>query len=345
MNRDENNRIGHKENESHFEAYYKEVDLMPARKAAKKRYSWIPMFSTFMAGVLVIGGLSAYADRNNLFTSVETEVANGASPPYSINLATASYPTEQNNTADIYAEASDSVVKIETYAQTQRNNMLDDPSLWMFFGHQYGVPSNEQGQDGRGADSDRDTGGGDSANLELSGMGTGFAIDEDGYILTNAHVIEGAEQIKITINGYDEPVTAAIVGSSSELDIAVLKVDMPSGQGLKALTIGDSNDTDIGEWVLAIGNPYGYDQTLTIGIISATERPITIENSNGEAQVYEHMLQTDASINPGNSGGPLLNEAGQVIGMNTAVNSEAQGIGFAIPSSVIVEFVNTLAII
>lgn len=345
MNKDQDKQMDYKDIESNFEAYYKEISITPYKKATKKSYGWIPMFSAFMAGVIVVGGLSAYADRSNLFTKKEAQAATGSQQPYQVNLATASYPTERSNTADVYAEASKSVVKIETYIDPQRSNMLDDSSFWMFFGPQYSGPTEERGQKERATDDEGSIADQDSSNLVLAGTGTGFVVDEAGYIVTNAHVIEGAEQIKVTVDGYDEPLIASVVGSDTKLDIAVLKVELANGQSLKALPMGNSNETTIGEWVLAIGNPYGYDQSLTIGIISAMERPITIESSNGETQVFEHMLQTDASINPGNSGGPLLNEAGQVIGMNTAVNSEAQGIGFAIPSSVIVDFVNTLAII
>src|SRR5690606_38342844 len=122
---------------------------------------------------------------------------------------------------------------------------------------------------------------------------------------------------------------AQVLGTSYELDLAVLRVVNPKGSSFSALKLGDSDESKIGDWVLAIGNPYGFDHTLTTGVLSAKERPITIQDEQGE-HVYELLLQTDASINPGNSGGPLLNDKGELIGINTAVNAEAQGIGFAI---------------
>jgi len=345
MNKDQNNLSDEHMNGAHFEAYYKEMSLLPQKKITKKRYNWIPTFSAFMAGILVVGGLSVYADRSNLFTGGRAQASHSPDQPYHINLATAKFSSGESNIASIYAEASESVVKIENYSE-QQSYGLDQSSLWKLFGQQYGMPQGEQAPETEEIYPDEtSTGEIDSSNLVLSGTGTGFIVDEKGYIVTNAHVIEGAKQVKVTINGYDVPVTATVVRSDTKLDIAVLKVDTEKAPRLKALQLGNSDHTEIGEWVLAIGNPYGYDQTLTIGVISARERPITIQDSYGEAQVYEHMLQTDASINPGNSGGPLLNEACQVVGMNTAVNAEAQGIGFAIPASVIIDFINAIEII
>lgn len=227
--------------------------------------------------------------------------------------------------------------------------MFDNSDLWQYFGspgrrgqsQQYGGQQSSPYGKSTTPDTESDSSAIDESELELSGTGTGFLIDKTGYIVTNNHVISGGTLIKVSITGYDEPLTAKVISSSSELDIAILKVESPDGADLPYLPIADSDSIEIGQWVLAIGNPYGYDHTLTMGVISATERPITIQNDEGGAQVFEHMLQTDASINPGNSGGPLLNEAGQVIGMNTAVSSEAQGIGFAIPSNIIVEFIQS----
>ncbi len=119
-----------------------------------------------------------------------------------------------------------------------------------------------------------------------------------------------------------------VVGSDKDLDLAVLKIN--DGSNLPYLKLGDSDQIRVGDWAIAIGNPYGLDHTVTVGVISAKGRPMTIEQRN-----YRNLLQTDASINPGNSGGPLLDLAGEVVGINTAVNEQAQGIGFAIPSSTV----------
>lgn len=155
------------------------------------------------------------------------------------------------------------------------------------------------------------------------GIGTGFIISADGYIITNQHVINNADQITVKLNGKKQNIPARVVGQDYELDLAVLKID---GRGYPTLPMGDSDKMRAGDWVVAIGQPYGLDHTVTTGVISAKGRPVTIQDRN-----YKNLIQTDAAINPGNSGGPLLNMAGQAIAINTAVNAQAQGIGFAIP--------------
>jgi len=156
-----------------------------------------------------------------------------------------------------------------------------------------------------------------------TGIGTGFIISQDGYILTNQHVIDGADQIAVKLSGSSKGVSARLVGQDYELDLAVLKID---GNSYSTLPLGDSDKMRVGDFVVAIGEPYGLDNTVTTGVVSAKGRPVTIQDRN-----YKNLIQTDAAINPGNSGGPLLNLSGQVIGINTAVNESAQGIGFAIP--------------
>jgi len=153
--------------------------------------------------------------------------------------------------------------------------------------------------------------------------GTGFIIDSTGYIMTNEHVVDGAEQIKVTILGQKEAYSARVVGQDYEMDLAILKIDAGN---LAAIPLGDSDQMRPGDPVIAIGNPLGLDHTVTTGVVSAKGRPITIQNRN-----YKNLIQTDAAINPGNSGGPLINLQGQVIAINTAISAEAQGIGFAIP--------------
>ncbi len=155
-------------------------------------------------------------------------------------------------------------------------------------------------------------------------LGSGFILSEDGYIVTNNHVIKEAEKIKVVLQGGEKSYPAEVVGKDPETDLALLKID--AGKDLPVLKFGDSQDMEIGEWVVAIGNPFGLDHTVTAGIISARGRVIG-------AGPYDNFLQTDASINPGNSGGPLLNMDGKVIGINTAIVASGQGIGFAIPSN------------
>ena len=152
-------------------------------------------------------------------------------------------------------------------------------------------------------------------------LGSGFIISNDGYILTNNHVVAGADEIKIKLSDGRE-FKAEVKGTDEKLDLAVLKIDVKGG--LPVAQLGDSDTIQVGEWVMAIGNPFGLNQTVTAGIVSAMGRVI----GSGP---YDDFIQTDASINPGNSGGPLFNADGRVIGINTAIVAGGQGIGFAIP--------------
>src|SRR5713101_5675404 len=153
--------------------------------------------------------------------------------------------------------------------------------------------------------------------------GSGVIVDGRGYILTNHHVIENADEIEVRLSD-DRKFPAKLVGRDSKTDLAVLKIE-PAGTALPVAALGDSDKLRIGQWAIAIGNPFGLDRTVTVGIISATGR------TRVGVATYEAFIQTDASINPGNSGGPLLNLDGRVIGINTAIVSSGQGIGFAIP--------------
>jgi serine protease Do len=152
-------------------------------------------------------------------------------------------------------------------------------------------------------------------------LGTGFVISEDGYILTNDHVVDGADEIKVKLSD-GRIFSGTIKGVDPKLDLALIKID--AGKQLPVAKLGDSDKLRIGEWVMAIGNPFGLEQTVTVGIVSAKGRVIG-------AGPYDDFIQTDASINPGNSGGPLFNVQGEVVGINTAIVAGGQGIGFAIP--------------
>jgi len=156
------------------------------------------------------------------------------------------------------------------------------------------------------------------------GLGSGVVIDKKGYILTNNHVVEGADDVKVSfVDGRTVP--GKVVGTDPSTDIAVVKVDGVSVQPAK---IGDSEKLQVGEWVIAIGNPFGLDHTVTVGVLSARGRSGFQGGSH-----FEDFLQTDASINPGNSGGPLVNLDGEIIGINTMIAGMGTGIGFAVPSS------------
>jgi len=168
-------------------------------------------------------------------------------------------------------------------------------------------------------------------NRKERSLGSGFIISKDGYIVTNNHVIKDADQIKVILHDKTE-YDAAIIGTDPMSDLALIKI---KAKKLKPLKFGSSSETEVGSWVVAIGSPFGLEQTVTAGIVSAKGRIIG-------AGPYDDFIQTDASINPGNSGGPLLNLDGDVIGINTAIVRSGQGIGFAIPSDLATDVIDQL---
>jgi len=304
----------------------------------KRRTSFRAMFASFMAGVIVIGGLMVASDRLDWFSGDQAlavqsqaggggEAATAAGSGGTAPVANAIDVVRPNNIAKVFEQSSPAVVKIETYVQgrssSSGSSLFDDPFFRQFFGEELPTPKSQ----------------GQSNQLVPSGLGSGFFFDKTGYILTNQHVIGDSDQIKVTVQGYDQPLDAKLLGSSYELDLAVLKVE--SDKDFPTLALGNSDTINVGDWVVAIGNPSGFDHTVTVGVLSAKERPISIPDSQGTRN-YEHLLQTDASINPGNSGGPLINLSGEVIGINTAVSTQSQGIGFAIPTSTIKEVLEHL---
>ena len=168
----------------------------------------------------------------------------------------------------------------------------------------------------------------DPPELKQRSLGSGILIDPKGYILTNNHVVSRADKIKVKMLDDPKLYDAKVVGSDSETDLAVIKIE--ADHPLKAARIGNSNGLNVGDWVLAVGSPFGLEETVTAGIVSAKGRDI------GSSQ-FQRFIQTDAAINPGNSGGPLVNMAGEVIGVNTAIatgTGSYAGVGFALPSNV-----------
>lgn len=307
--------------------------MAPVTKSTRTRSPITRMFASFMAGVVVVGSLMFASDRMDWFTADQAVFSEEVSSSVNSEGATTGDGIQKaaldmlrpNNISQIVANSRGSVVKIETYSKVTNSRQMDNDIFNYFFG----------GQNGSGDDSLS----GEEGALRQSGMGSGFIFDNSGYILTNQHVLEGASEIKVYVEGYDEPFVAKKLGESYELDLAALKIE--GDKPFPALNIGDANELDVGDWVVAIGNPYGFDHTVTVGVLSAKERPISIPDTNGTRE-YQHLLQTDASINPGNSGGPLLNLNGEVIGINTAVNAQAQGIGFAIPTGTFTEVLDNL---
>lgn len=165
--------------------------------------------------------------------------------------------------------------------------------------------------------------------LPVQGTGSGIVLSENGYILTNAHVVQDAA--KMTIRFFDgSTIDASLIGLDRENDLAVVKIVVPDGMNLSPIEFGDAANLKVGQKVVAIGNPFGYDRTMTIGTVSGVGRPVKLDANT----VINGMIQTDAAINPGNSGGPLLNSSGKMIGIATSIYSTtggSQGIGFAVP--------------
>jgi len=180
-------------------------------------------------------------------------------------------------------------------------------------------------------------GGGDSSpqSQRREQSGTGFVVDKNGYIVTNNHVVDGVDRIKVKLHGDETEYKARVIGTDRETDLAVIKIDVR--RPLAPVTIANSDGVQVGDWAVAISSPFGLEASVTLGIISATDR-----TSVGTGQ-FQHFIQTDAAINPGNSGGPLLNIKGEVIGVNTMIATQSggsQGIGFALPINTVVRVYN-----
>ncbi len=218
---------------------------------------------------------------------------------------------------DAITNATKAVVNISTQKKVSVQNMnpmFNDPFFQQFFGDMYNqVPKDR---------------------IERS-LGSGVIVSSDGYIITNNHVIEGADKIIVTLPGDTKEYTATLVGVDKDGDIAVVRINKAN---LPFVKFADSSDVKVGDIVFAIGNPFGVGETVTQGIVSAT-------NKNIQINAYENFIQTDASINPGNSGGALIDSRGALIGMNTAILSRTggnHGVGFAIPANMVKEVANSL---
>jgi serine protease Do len=198
------------------------------------------------------------------------------------------------------------------------------------------------GQGGAGGDDGAQGGG------EREALGSGFIVDSRGYIITNNHVVDKADKIYVKLaadgdNPTDHGRPGHVIGVDPETDIAVIKIDAP--EPLPTVKLGNSDGAQVGDWVLAIGSPFSLSETVTAGIVSAKNRSIDEPGPNGAPNQFQKFIQTDAAINPGNSGGPLVDMAGQVIGMNTAIYTQSmgsQGVGFAMPSNIIANIYNML---
>ncbi len=227
---------------------------------------------------------------------------------------------------ELVEEAAPGVVNISTTRVTEGYSTpfgdfggQEIPDIFRhFFGDRFPVPP----------------GGGGGRTEERQSLGSGFVIDADGYIMTNAHVVEGADEIMVRLNDRRD-LKAELVGADEKTDVAVLKVD---ASDLPTLSLGDSDDLKVGEWVAAIGSPFGFDHSVTAGIISAINRTLPRD-------AYVPFIQTDVAINPGNSGGPLFNLDGEVIGINSQIFTRSggfMGLSFAIPINVAMDIADQL---
>ncbi len=258
----------------------------------------------FAVGAGASAGVFTMVDGSHVIAQVEQTGAAGTvrySAPSSGALAMG-----PSTISDVVQRVSPAVVKIVATVP-QQLSISSSPFFNPFFGSLFGSPSQTQ---------------------VATDIGSGFFFNSHGYLLTNDHVIQGATRVQVDVPGYRKPLPATVIGTDHASDLAVLRVHL--NKPAAVLTFGNSTATPVGAWAIAIGNPYNLYHTVTVGVISAKGRPLTIGNRQ-----YRNLLQTSAAINPGNSGGPLLNLAGQVVGINTAVESQGQGIGFAIPTTTV----------
>jgi serine protease Do len=277
-----------------------------------------------LAGALLIGGGAA------LFEQEAHAKDKAAAKPTPAELSVDNSPIQRERQmvtsfSGVVKKVSPSVVKVystfkgKEMGEMGSNPFFDDPIFRRFFGDQFGPENGGRNGNGRMKRN--------PAPKQL-GVGSGVIVSKDGYILTNNHVVDNADEVKVQIGDQGEEITAKVVGTDPKSDIAVLKIDAKD-KSYPALTVADSDKIEVGDLVLAVGNPFGIGQTVTMGIVSATGRAtLGLE--------YEDFIQTDAAINMGNSGGALVDAEGRLIGINTAILSRSggnQGIGFAVPAN------------
>ncbi|NEZ61257.1 PDZ domain-containing protein [Leptolyngbyaceae cyanobacterium CCMR0082] len=253
----------------------------------------------FARSLALYGVIAACSATAAVFTTAQLVPTTAQSP----TSGSGRLLTDSSFIASVADDVGPAVVRIDSSRTvTRRSGPFDDPFFREFFGDMWEEPS---------------------SRVER-GQGSGFVVESDGVIWTNAHVVEGADAVTVTLRDGRE-FSGEVVGEDPLTDVAVIKVQ---AQDLPTVTLGNSEQLRPGEWAIAIGNPLGLDNTVTAGIVSATGR------TSAQIRVPDkrvQFIQTDAAINPGNSGGPLLNERGEVIGINTAIIGGAQGLGFAIP--------------
>ncbi len=285
-------------------------------------------------GYLMVGLVSSMTTMGGFYLMNEsgsnpfiTNASNQKNGDFELVDYKGNYGYDAPNFVEASNKAVHTVVSIKNYSnQRQQQQQMFDP-FDFFFGQpeqqQRGRPQQQQDQQD-----------------QPSGMGSGVIISQDGYIVTNNHVIQGASKIEVTLNNQKSYI-AELVGSDPSTDIALLKI---SEKSLPFTKFVDSDAINVGDWVLAVGNPFGLNSTVTAGIVSAKGRSINILGKNSESPI-ESFIQTDAAINPGNSGGALVNANGDLIGINTAISSPTgsySGYGFAVPANLVKKVVEDI---
>ena len=261
---------------------------------------------------LLLGFIISFGYFNHLSAQASVEDSLLAEVPISL--------TEDSFVSRAVDKTGDAVVRIDTEKVVSRNldPFFDDPFFGQFFGDQF---RNQMPRE-----------------RIITGQGSGFIVSGNGILLTNAHVVNGADKVTVTLKD-GRSFEGEVKGTDEVTDLAVVKINY-QGEQLPVAPLGDSDRVKVGDWAIAVGNPVGLDNTVTLGIISTLHRP------SAEVGILDKridFLQTDAAINPGNSGGPLLNAQGDVIGINTAIRADAMGIGFAIPINKAKELQSILA--
>jgi serine protease Do len=294
---------------------------------ARRLASLFTVLATLALGIL-IGSLVSYGvkgkDSNSTADAAPLEI------PAPQQLSTAFSQVARQIEPSVVNINTESTIRPRQGPQRRRSTPRGDDPFQDFFDRFFGP---QQDDDGSGS------GPGDGG-IRARSLGSGVIVDPNGYILTNAHVVEDADRIRVQLpsdDPGDPPHDAKVIGTDRETDLAVIKVE--TRKPLQAAKLGNSDSMMVGDWVLAIGSPFGLQQTVTAGIVSAKGRNIIPRRQ------FQTFIQTDAAINPGNSGGPLVNMKGEVIGINTAIYTQSsgyQGVGFALPSNTVASVYNQL---
>jgi len=295
------------ESESQLQAENKIIEDKAMEKIQPKTITINSIIRYLLVAVLSVGltliGIQILP--NFLITSAQAEpIVTPTQPPKVAAIPNSNSP--RNFVSGAVNRVGPAVVRIDTERTVSANisdPVFDDPFFRRFFGE--GMPQAPQ-------------------EYQQRGQGSGFIIDSSGIILTNSHVIKGADKVTVTLKD-GRQFQGEVRGSDDPSDLAVVKIN---GNNLPVAPLGNSSEVEVGDWAIALGNPLGLDNTVTLGIVSTLNRP---SSQVGIPDKRLDFIQTDAAINPGNSGGPLLNDRGEVIGINTAIRADGQGIGFAIP--------------